>query len=141
MTWLVDTNVVLDVWGADATFGRRSAQVLSQCAGEGVLVVNPVVIAELSSASGSLDELDELLPPTLFRRDPIPVEASFLAGRAFSTYTFSTYKRRGGAKGRMLADFLIGAHAAVAGFGLISCDEGYTSYFRLELLNPADAEV
>lgn len=138
MTWLVDTNVVLDVWGADATFGRRSAQVLSQCAGEGVLVVNPVVRAELSSASGSLDEL---LPPTLFRRDPIPVEASFLAGRAFSTYTFSTYKRRGGAKGRMLADFLIGAHAAVAGFGLISRDEGYTSYFRLELLNPADAEV
>ncbi len=90
MTWLVDTNVVLDVRGADATFGRRSAQVLSQCAGEGVLVVNPVVIAELSSALGSLDELDELLPPMLFRRDLIPVEASFLAGRAFSTY-----KRRG----------------------------------------------
>ena len=133
-TWLVDTNVILDVWGADATFGERSAQVLATCAKEGVLVVNPTVVAELSSTLGSLDELNELLPTTLFRRDPIPTGASFLAGRAFYTY-----KRRGGAKGRMLADFLIGAHAAVAGFGLISHDTGYRTYFKLELLAPAEA--
>lgn len=133
-TWLVDTNVILDVWGADATFGERSARTLATCAGEGVLVVNPIVVAELSSTLGSLDELNELLPTTLFQRDSIPTAASFLAGRAFYTY-----KRRGGAKGRMLADFLIGAHAAVAGFGLISRDTGYRTYFKLELLDPAEA--
>lgn len=131
--WLVDTNVILDVWGADATFGERSARALSKCAREGVLVVNPVVIAEVSSMLGSLDELNELLPLTLFRRDSIPVEASFLAGRALYNY-----KSRGGAKTRILADFLIGAHAATAGFGLVSRDTGYSSYFKLELLDPAD---
>jgi len=37
----------------------------------------------------------------------------------------------------MLAGFLIGAHAVVAGFDLISRDEGYSAYFKLTVLNPA----
>lgn len=130
--WLVDTNVLLDVIGADATFGERSARTLATCAQAGVLVVNPVVLAEVSALLGSLEELNKLVPAALFRRDDIPVEASFLAGQAYARY-----KRRGGQKGRMLADFLIGAHAAVAGFGLISRDEGYRNVFNLEPLNPA----
>lgn len=130
--WLVDTNVLLDVIGADETFGEASKQVLGQCAEEGVLIINPVIIAEVSALLDSLEELDALLPKTLFRRDPIPLEAAFLAGQAYRRY-----KQRGGAKGRMLADFLIGAHAAVAGFGLISRDQGYGSHFKLEILDPA----
>jgi predicted nucleic acid-binding protein len=129
-TWLVDTNIILDVLGADVTFGERSVRTLSECAQEGVLVVNPVILAEVSATLASLDELDELLPSTLFRRDPIPLEASFLAGRALYAH-----KRRGGAKGRMLADFLIGAHAATAGYGLVSRARGYERLFRLELLD------
>lgn len=130
--WLVDTSVVLDVIGPNTTFSERSARALSRCAQAGVLVVNPVVLAEVSALLSSREELDELVPTTLFRRDAIPTEASFLAGQAFMQY-----KRRGGQKGRMLADFLIGAHAVVAGFGLISRDEGYKKSFNLELLNPA----
>jgi predicted nucleic acid-binding protein len=34
--WLVDTNVLLDVIGADETFGERSRGVLERCAEEGV---------------------------------------------------------------------------------------------------------
>ena len=60
-------------------------------------------------------------------------EASFLAGQAFRRY-----RKNKGQKQRVLADFLIGAHAAVAGFGLISRDAGYLKYFKLELLNPAE---
>jgi predicted nucleic acid-binding protein len=130
--WLVDTNVLLDVLGADTTFGERSRMVLLQCAQEGVLIINPIVLAEVSALLGSLEELETLLPESLFRRDPIPAAASFLAGQAFKRY-----KQRGGTKGRMLADFLIGAHAAVAGFGLMTRDEGYGAYFAVELLNPA----
>lgn len=130
--WLVDTNVILDVLGADERFGERSAQTLAACAQKGVLVVNPVIVAEVSAMLDSLEELEALLPSALFRRDPIPLEAAFLAGRAFYTY-----KRCGGEKGRVLADFLIGAHAAAEGLNLISRDEGYSRYFELEVLNPA----
>lgn len=130
--WLVDTNVLLDVIGADMTFGERSKAMLSQCAEQGVLVVNPVVLAEVAALLDSLEELESLLPETLFRRDPIPLAASFLAGQAYRRY-----RQRGGAKSRMLADFLIGAHAAVTGLGLISRDEGYSAYFTLTVLNPA----
>ncbi len=68
--WLVDTNVILDVLGADATFGEASARTLADCAQTGVLVVNPIVLAEVSAALVSLEELNELLSPALFRRDP-----------------------------------------------------------------------
>ena len=130
-TWLVDTDVLLDVLGADATFGGRSARTLSACAQTSVLVVNAVILAEVSALPGS-EELADLVPPSLFRRDDIPLAASFLAGQAYAGY-----KRRGGQKPRMLADFLIGAHAAVTGFGFISRDLGYGKVFDLELLDPA----
>ena len=129
--WLVDTNVLLDVIGADATFGEQSRNLLGECAERGVLVINPIIYAEVGAWIESREELDELLPENLFRRDPLPWESTYLAGRAFQRY-----KHRGGEKGRMLADFMIGAHAATAGMGLISRDRGYLSYFKIELLDP-----
>lgn len=131
--WLVDTNVLIDVIGADAEFGERSRDALARCAETGVLVINPVVYAEVSALVSSREEVDELLPLTLFRRDPIPWDAAFLAGRAYRRY-----RDRGGSRARILADFLIGAHAAVAGLGLISRDAGHVTAFEVEWLNPAD---
>jgi predicted nucleic acid-binding protein len=133
--WLVDTNVLLDVLGADPHFGERSKAALVACATTGVLVINPVIFAEVGVMIDSLEELNVLLPETLFRRDPLPWEAAFLAGRAFRRY-----KQAGGGKRRMLADFLIGAHAAVAGFTLLSRDRSYLHYFDIEVLDPSGAE-
>jgi predicted nucleic acid-binding protein len=56
--WLVDTSVLLDVIGADATFGESSKELLSRCAEQGVLVVNPVVLAEVAALLDSLEELE-----------------------------------------------------------------------------------
>jgi predicted nucleic acid-binding protein len=131
--WLVDTNVLLDVLGADPHFGERSKAALVACATTGTLVINPVIFAEVGVMIDSLEELNVLLPETLFRRDSLPWEAAFLAGRAFRRY-----KQAGGGKPRMLADFLIGAHAAVAGFTLLSRDRGYLHYFNVELLDPSN---
>lgn len=130
--WLVDTNVILDVIGADERFGTVSKKLLSECAENGILVINPIIFAEVGAYLDSLEELDSLLPEDLFRRDDLPWEAAFLAGKAFTRY-----KREGGQKKRMLADFLIGAHAALMGFGIISRDEGIDKYFRVHVLNPA----
>ena len=84
--WLVDTNVILDVIGADPEFGHRSRLALEQTAEEGALVINPVVFAEVGALVDSIEELDELVPESLFRRDAIPWEAAFLAGRALNAY-------------------------------------------------------
>ena len=130
--WLVDTNVILDVIGADKQFGEASKQSLSECCKSGVLVINPVIFAEVSAYLDSLEETDDLLPDSLFRQDSLPWEAAFLAGKAFVKY-----KSEGGQKKRILADFLIGAHAAVMGFDIISRDSGIGKYFKVHVFNPA----
>lgn len=133
--WLVDTNVLIDVLQADTVFGPRSLAVLERIGADGVLVINPVVYAELAAWIESKERLDALLPVDLFRRESLPIEAAFLAGRAFRRY-----KDQGGEKPRMLADFLIGAHAAVRGYGLVSRDRGYRHHFQVELLDPSEEQ-
>ncbi len=133
--WLVDTNVLIGVIHDDPVFAEASVKALEACAESGMLVINPVIYAEVGAICDSLEELNSLLPTRLFRRDELVWEASFLAGQAFRRY-----RKNKGQKKRVLADFLIGAHASVAGFGLISRDEGHAKYFKLELLNPANDE-
>lgn len=133
-TWLVDTNILLDVIGADERFGEYSRASLSECAEAGSLVINPVIYAEVAVWVPSLEELEALLPADLFQREDLPWEAAYLAAQAFGRY-----RRRGGSKPRMLADFLIGAHAATAGYCLLTRDAGYRIYFDLEILDPTTA--
>lgn len=132
--WLVDTSVLLDVLGADAAYGERSLATLDRLRQDGVLVINPIIYAEVSAGFDTREAIEEALPQTLFRRDPVPWDACFLAGRAFMRYRAQQGKRK-----RMLADFVIGAHAATAGFGLVSRDRGYARYFNLTLIDPAQA--
>ncbi len=69
----------------------------------------------------------------MFDREPIPYDAAFLAGKAFFAY-----RRRGGTKSLPLPDFFIGAHAAVAGYSLLTRDSArYRTYFpKLSLIAP-----
>ena len=133
--YLVDTNILLDVIGADTQFGECSKNCLTRCAVDGVLVIDPVIYAGVGAVIASIEELDELLPRSLFRRDPIPWEASYLAGRALRRY-----RSRGGSRNRVLADFLIGAHATVTGMELITRDRGYARYFEISIVDPAATE-
>ncbi len=133
--YLVDTNVLLDVVGADEKFGASSKACLARCAIDGVLVINPVVYAEVGAFIDSVEELDGLLPQSLFHRAAMPWEASYLAGRALRRY-----RARGGNRNRVLADFLIGAHAVVAGMTLITRDRGYARYFQVSITDPIKGE-
>jgi predicted nucleic acid-binding protein len=63
--WLVDTNVLLDVIGGDPLYGERSLETLTRLGQQGVLIVNPIIYAEVGALLSSLEELDELLPRTL----------------------------------------------------------------------------
>ncbi|MGH9459444.1 MAG: type II toxin-antitoxin system VapC family toxin [Thermoanaerobaculia bacterium] len=122
---LVDSNVILDVATEDPRWMAWSEDALARAADESVLVINPLIYAEVSIGFVSVEQLDELLPEGLFRHDPLPFDAAFLAGKAFLAY-----RRRGGGKGKPLPDFYIGAHAAVAGLRLLTRDpKRYRTYF------------
>jgi predicted nucleic acid-binding protein len=87
----------------------------------------------VSLGFAGIEELDEALLADTFVREPIPYEAAFLAGRAFLGY-----RRRGGVRTSPLPDFFIGAHAAVAGYRLITRDAArFRTYFpKLSLIAP-----
>ena len=130
---LVDTNVILDVATNDPRWCDWSAQALETAAEHCTLVINPIIYAEVSMAYKTIEELERGLPRNVFRRDALPYEAAFLAGKAFLKY-----RRRGGAKRSPLPDFYIGAHAAIAGFRLLTRDAArYRTYFpSVELVAP-----
>ena len=102
--------------------------------GRGVLARAQVVPALAPDRQATPADLaDAALPRDVFRREPLPWDATFLAGKAFLAY-----RRAGGAKRSPLPGFLIGAHAAVAGYRLLTRDAArYRTYFpRLELVAP-----
>ena len=129
---LVDTNILLDIFTGDPLWEARSAAALAIAADKATLAINPVIYAELSVGIATLEELDRFLGDD-FRRDPLPWDAAFLAGKAFLQY-----RRRGGAKVAPLPDFYIGAHAAVRQMRILTRDpKRYAAYFpTVRLLVP-----
>ncbi|MFN0022881.1 MAG: type II toxin-antitoxin system VapC family toxin [Parvularculaceae bacterium] len=124
---LVDSNVLLDVFTQDPVWFDWSSGALAAAADRARLVINAVVYAEASIRFSRIEDFDEVLPAALAIREALPFEAAFLAGKAFAAY-----RKRGGAKTATLPDFFIGAHAAVAGYELLTRDVGiYRSYFPL----------
>jgi predicted nucleic acid-binding protein len=132
-TVLVDSNVLLDVATNDPAWGHWSAEALERTADEAILVINPLVYAEVSIGFESIEDLEAALPNNLYRREELPYEAGFLAGKCFLRY-----RRAGGLKRSPLPDFYIGAHAAVAGYRLLTRDATrYQTYFpSLTLIAP-----
>ena len=132
---LVDSNVLLDVATNDPTWGTWSSEALARAADESILVVNALIYAEVAIGFSTIEELETALPASLYRREDLPWEAAFLAGKSFLEY-----RRRGGTKRSPLPDFYIGAHAAVAGHRLLTRDATrYRTYFpRLDLIAPPD---
>jgi len=125
--------VILDIVTDDPQWGEWSSSMLASCAEGGMLVINPIIYAEVSVGFARIEELDEVLPTDSFRRDSLPWEAAFLAGKCFLAY-----RRRGGSRRSPLPDFYIGAHAAVTGLPLLTRDpRRYRTYFpHLSLLTP-----
>jgi predicted nucleic acid-binding protein len=130
---LVDSNILLDVMTEDARWLAWSAEAIERAADRSRLVINPIIYAEVSVRYSRIEDLDEALPRVMFDREPIPYEAAFLAGKSFLAY-----RRRRGPRNSPLPDFFIGAHAAVAGYQLLTRDATrYRTYFpKLALIAP-----
>jgi predicted nucleic acid-binding protein len=130
---LVDTSVLLDIATADPTWGEWSRTAVADVLDRAVAVINVVVYAELAAGVDEVETLDAALPRDLYRREPIPFAAAFLAGQAHREYL-----GRGGSRRTPLPDFFIGAHAAVAGYRLLTRDPSRIrlSFPRLDLIAP-----
>ncbi|MDR1442769.1 MAG: type II toxin-antitoxin system VapC family toxin [Bifidobacteriaceae bacterium] len=122
---LVDTSVLLDVLADDPVWMDWSGRALAEAFDAGSVVINQLVYAEASVGFERVELLDDVLPASHFTRENLPWAAGFLAGKAFISY-----RRRGGARRSPLADFYIGAHAAVRGYRLLTRDKArYSTYF------------
>ncbi len=130
---LVDSNVLLDVATADPVWSDWSSNTLERTADQAVLIINPLVYAEVSVGFPTIEALEAALPVDLYRREDLPYEAAFLAGKCFIRY-----RRDGGSRRSPLPDFYIGAHAAVAGYRLLTRDTTrYRTYFpTLQIIAP-----
>jgi len=130
---LVDSNVLLDVATNDPTWADRCADALEYLGSRESLVINPIILAEVSAGLHSIDEVDAALPSDTFQREALPFAAAFAAGKAFVAY-----RRRGGTRTSTLPDFFIGAHASVARHALLTRDVArYRTYFPdVSLIEP-----
>jgi predicted nucleic acid-binding protein len=130
---LVDSNIILDIVTEDDEWLERSAGALEESAEGGALAINPIIYAEVSVRFETIEALEAALPRDYFRRESLPWEAAFLAAKAFVRY-----RRAGGVRPSPLPDFLIGAHAAVAGMTLLTRDaRRYRTYFpKLRIISP-----
>jgi predicted nucleic acid-binding protein len=122
---LLDANVVLDVWNPDPTWQAWSSNQLRILSVLHELTINPIVYAEISVSFATPTALDEKLEDLGIIVEDIPRRAAFLAGKAYVHY-----RRKGGTKSNVLADFFIGAHAAALGCPLLTRDtRRYSAYF------------
>jgi predicted nucleic acid-binding protein len=130
---LIDSNVLLDIATNDGRWADWSANAVETAAESAALVINAIIYAEVSVGYERIEEVERSLPASIYRREPMPMEAAFLAGKAFLLY-----QRRGGQKWTPLPDFYIGAHAAVAGYRLLTRDaKRYRTYFpTVEIICP-----
>lgn len=133
MDMVVDSNVILDIVTEDKRWFTWSSDALAQYSETHTLVINQVIYTEVSIGFDRIEDIEAVLSPMLFRRDPIPWEAAFLAGKCFLQY-----RKKGGGKRSPLPDFFIGAHAAVLGIPLLTRDASrYRTYFpKLKLIAP-----
>jgi hypothetical protein len=89
---LVDSDVLLDILLPDPEWEAWSTETLARVADRSPLVINPVIYGEVSIGFRDVETLEAALPPA-FRRESIPWDATFLAGKSFVRY-----RRQGGVR-------------------------------------------
>jgi len=130
---LVDSNVLIDLFDDGSEWQSWSDAMVTACRNRGPIVINPVILAEVSMGFDSYEAVNQHLPEKFVVRESLPWEAAFLAARAFLIY-----RHKGGQRRSPLPDFYIGAHAAVSGHTLLTRDpRRYRHYFpKLRIVSP-----
>jgi predicted nucleic acid-binding protein len=130
----IDTNILLDILIPIEKFWACSADALQKASNSGSLVVCDIVYAEVCIHFPGQMECDGFFEINQIRIEPLSKEAHFLASRAWRTY-----HQQGGQRTRILADFLIGAHAQTQATHLVTRDRGFyrKMFSALKIVDPA----
>lgn len=133
MITVVDTNVLIDLFGADSIHVVPSKEAIRSCIFQGSLVACEVVWAEVSAVFPSESLAQEALQSLGVRFSPLGLEASLFAGRLCKAY-----RQKGGRRDRMRADFLIGDHALHHADVLLTRDRGFyrSGMPKLKIIDP-----
>lgn len=127
MTTSLDTNILAVQWGGQEAEALAAQRSLDRSAAAGPLIICAPVYAELLAAPGRGAEfVDTFLGRTGITVDWHLDESAWReAGFAFRSYAERRRTETGGQSPlRILADFLIGAHALRRGAVLLSFDTG-----------------
>lgn len=135
MITAVDTNILIDIFGANPEFGRRSLESLKLCAAKGAIIACDIVWVESATAFATSEQCLTAMKKISVEFSPTEEKDLWLAADAWRSY-----RNNGGKRERVVADFLIGAHALNQSQRFLTRDRGfYHQYFSdLIIISPAD---
>lgn len=127
--------MLLDLLTGDPEFGPASREAVRDARRLGKLIACEVVWAETGGAFETADAAHKALDELGVEFSPLDVEASLNASQAWRAY-----RRAGGARDRVVADFLVAAHASAHADRLLTRDRGFyrTQFDGLAVVDPTD---
>ena len=138
MITAIDTNVLVALWDRDDTLNLAAQSALDYAFARGKLIISGAVFAELLAFPRRTETfLDQFLKDTGIAVDWGIDESTWrVAGKAFQKYANRRLKQKADSPRRILADFLIGAHALGKGYGLLTLDDGIyrVAFPKLEIM-------
>lgn len=136
MITAVDTSVLVDVLARDPVFAERSLAAIRACLATGTLIACDVVWAELAAGLPPASPIDTVMAAIPVAFSPVSAATAERAGQ-----TWSAYRQRGGLRDRVIADFLVGAHALLQADRLLTRDAGFqrSAFAGLTIVDPSAA--